>query len=99
MTDRHDALAKIQAACWKDEAFKTRFMQDPRAVLKEHGISIPDNIDVRVVENADDCVYITLPKPPANHGDLSDAELEAAAGGASMGIQAMQYQRHVLGYC
>jgi hypothetical protein len=33
------------------------------------------------VENADDCVHITLPAAPAGAGDLSDDELSNAAGG------------------
>jgi len=36
---------------------------------------------VKVVENADDCVHITLPAPPDGHMNLSDDELSNAAGG------------------
>ena len=79
MTEQKNALARLFAACWKDEALKARFMSDPKAVLKEHGLDVPDGIDVKVVENADDCVHITLPKRPSD--DLSDEDLEAAAGG------------------
>ena len=81
MTEQKNALAQLFAACWKDEALKARFMADPKAVLKEHGLDVPDNLDVKVVENADDCVHITLPAPPAKHMDLSDDELRNAAGG------------------
>ena len=59
-------------------------MADPKAVLKEHGLDVPDGIDVKVVENADDCVHITLPAPPAGDHDLSDDELSNAAGGANI---------------
>ena len=41
----------------------------------------PDGIDVKVVENADDRVHITLPAPPAGDDALSDDELSNAAGG------------------
>ena len=81
MTEQKNALAQLFAACWKDEALKARFMADPKAVLKEHGLDMPDVIDVKVVENADDCVHITLPAPPAGDMDLSDEELSNAAGG------------------
>ena len=81
MTESRNALARLFAACWKDEALKARFLSDPKAVLAEHGLDVPEGIDVKVVENADDCVYITLPAPPAGHGDLSDEELSKAAGG------------------
>ena len=81
MTEEKNILAQLFAACWKDEALKARFMADPKAVLAEYDMPVPDTLDVRVVENADDCVHITLPAPPAGHGDLSDDELSEAAGG------------------
>ena len=84
MTEQKNALAQLFAACWKDEALKARFMSDPKAVMKEHGLDVPDGIDVKVVENTDDCVHITLPNRPSD--DLSDEELEAAAGGGKHGL-------------
>ena len=44
---------------------------------------MPDGMDVKVVENADDCVHITLPAAPGGSEDLSDDELSNAAGGHS----------------
>ena len=83
MTEQKNALAQLFAACWKDEALKARFMADPKAGLKEYNLDVPDNLDVKVVENADDCVHITLPAPPAGDNDLSDEELSNAAGGTT----------------
>ena len=83
MTEQKNKLADIFTACWKDEALKARFMSDPQAVLKEHGVEVSDGIDVKVVENADDCVHITIPAPPVRDSDLSDDELSNAAGGCA----------------
>ena len=84
MTEQKNALAQLFAACWKDEALKARLMADPKAVLKEHGLDVPDNLDVKVVENADDCVHITLPAPPRDgDAELLDDELSKAAGGTT----------------
>ena len=80
MTEKKNALAKLFAACWKDEALKARFMSDPKAVLAEYGIDVPDGIGVNVVENSDNTVHITMPAAPAG-GELSDEELAGAAGG------------------
>ena len=85
MTEQTNQLASLFAACWKDEALKARFMSDPKAVLAEYGMNIPDGLDVKVVENAENCVHITVPAPPAKHMGLSDAELTTAAGGCVMG--------------
>ena len=35
MTEERNQLAELFAACWKDEALKARFMNDPKAVLAE----------------------------------------------------------------
>ena len=74
-------LAALFAACWKDDALKQRFMSDPKQVLAEYGMDVPDGMDVNVVENSDNTVHITMPMAPDGHHDLSDEELSAAAGG------------------
>ena len=81
MTEERNKLAALFAACWKDEALKARFMADPKAVLAEHGIDVPANIDVNVVENSDNTVHITMPAGPTGAGELSDVELNNVAGG------------------
>jgi hypothetical protein len=81
MTEERNQLAELFAACWKDESLKQRFMSDPKAVLAEYGMDVPDGIDVKVVENSDNTVHITMPAPPDGHHELSDEELSAAAGG------------------
>jgi hypothetical protein len=68
----------------KDEALKARFMSDPKAVLAEYDMPVPDGMDVKVVENADNCVHITMPAPPSGLMELSDEELRNAAGGQLM---------------
>ena len=80
MTEQKNQLASLFAACWKDEALKARFMADPKAVLAEYDMDVPDGMDVKVVENADNCVHITMPAPPTVM-ELSDEELSNAAGG------------------
>ena len=88
MTEQRNQLAELFAACWKDDALKARFMADPRAVLAERGIEMPDGIDVTVVENTDNTVHITLPVPPDGHAEMTMEDLSQAAGGA--GAQYME---------
>ena len=83
MSEHHKSLADLFAACWKNEALKQRFMTDPKAVLAEYGMDVPDGMDVNVVENTDNTVHITMPAPPSGHTELSDDELSNAAGGVT----------------
>jgi len=83
MTEQKNLLARLFVACWKDEALKTRFMSDPKAVLEEHGLDAPEGMEVKVVDAADNCLHIKLPAPPAEHMELSDKELTEAAGGST----------------
>jgi hypothetical protein len=52
------------------------------AVLAEHGMDVPEGINVNVVENTDNTVHVTLPAAPDAHAELSDEELANVAGGA-----------------
>ena len=82
MTDETNKMNTLIAACWKDDALKQRFLSDPYAVFAEHGMDVPEGINVNVVENTDTTVHVTLPAAPTANGDLSDEELANAAGGS-----------------
>ena len=84
MTEQKNRLAELFAACWADDGLKTRFVNDPKAVLAERDLTIPDGVDVKGVENADDCVYITLPASLHVESQISDEELSGAAAGGSL---------------
>ncbi|MBC03405.1 MAG: hypothetical protein CMJ34_08910 [Phycisphaerae bacterium] len=73
------ALAALFAKCCKDEALKKRFIGEPEAVMKEHGIDVPEALDIKVIENTEDHVHITLPNAPSD--ELSDDDLRRAVGG------------------
>ena len=87
MTEEKNRLATLFADCWKDEALKARFMRDPALVLAEYGMPVPAGVDVKVVENEADCVHITMPAAPLGHEQLSDEDLQHAAGGCDPGMQ------------
>ena len=86
MTDETNKMNTLIAACWKDDALKQRFLSDPHAVLAEHGMDVPEGMNVNVVENTDTTVHVTLPAAPTANGDLSDEELVNAAGGVLPGL-------------
>jgi hypothetical protein len=60
-------------------------------VLKEHGVEPPSGLQVRIVENTDELIHLTLPAKP-REGELSDDELENVAGGwASLAMGAAKW--------
>jgi hypothetical protein len=70
----------------EDEDFRQRLLDDPKGTVEqEMGSRLPDSIEMRVVEESADTIYLVLPSAsPIGQGDeLSDQELEAVAGGAS----------------
>jgi hypothetical protein len=74
-------MAQIIAKCWSDAAFKAGLLADPVAVLLSEGLSLPAGIRVEVVEDTPQRVHWVLPVKPT---DLSDAQLDALAGGRSL---------------
>ena len=72
----------IRAA--KDPAFRQALLNNPRAVLaQEYHLPIPENITIRVLEEAPNTISILLPAQEEAVQELSDAELESVAGGAA----------------
>ena len=74
----------------QDEDFRQRLLEDPKgAVEQELGGRLPEGVEVRVVQESADTIYLVLPSatPLGGEGvELSDQELEAVAGGAWTGI-------------
>lgn len=53
-------LAMSIARAWKDEDYKQRFLSDPKAVLAEEGIELPEDVTVKVVEESPGVTYVPL---------------------------------------
>ena len=70
----------------QDDAFRQRLLADPKAAVEEElGIQLPAEVQIRVVEETADTIYLALPSasPAGEGGELSDQELEAVAGGGT----------------
>ena len=69
----------------EDESLRQRLLADPKAAVEEElGTRLPEDVQVRAVEETADTIYLVLPSAsPADEGiELSDRELEAVSGGA-----------------
>jgi hypothetical protein len=71
------------------EEFRQRLLADPKGTIEHDlGARLPESIEVRVVEESADTIYLVLPSasPTAQGGELSDQELDAVSGGSSIDI-------------
>jgi len=59
-------MGQVVARCWVDDAFKSRLMAEPRATLAEYEISVPDGMNLQIVEDTSDKQYFVLPPSPAD---------------------------------
>lgn len=57
--------ARVIARAWRDEGYREALKRNPRAVLsKELRVDIPDDVQVRVVEEDPKTIYFRLPANP-----------------------------------
>lgn len=84
--EHSDPIAgKVIKTAFSDPAFKAKLLQDPKsAIADETGTELPDSLQIHVYENTPILKHIVLPVNPATE-ELSDAELEAVAGGGNKG--------------
>jgi Nitrile hydratase, alpha chain len=68
----------------EDQSFRQRLLDDPKGTIEhELGTQLPESIEVRVVEESADTIYLVLPSvsPTGQGSELSDQELDAVSGG------------------
>lgn len=65
--------SQVLARVWSDADFKERLIRDPRGVLAEHGIDLPEGHEITVLEDTDTVRHLVL--PPAPTEELVDEEL------------------------
>ncbi|MBI3973872.1 MAG: nitrile hydratase subunit alpha [Chloroflexi bacterium] len=62
---------------YKSTAYRTRVVQEPREVLGEFGLELPDTVEVRVIDTDVRRRCLVLPKRPPLSSGLSEDELAA----------------------
>jgi hypothetical protein len=68
----------------EDESLGQKLLDDPRGTVEQElGTQLPEGIEVRVVEESAQSIYLVLPSasPLGESGELSERELGAVAGG------------------
>jgi hypothetical protein len=81
---------KIVEQAQKNPKYYDLLMSDPRLLMeKQLGMSIPANVNIKVVEETPDTYYIVLPHTTREGAELSDSDLEKVAGGKGSPIDAI----------
>jgi len=87
--DTHNVLVCTLCSCYpigllgpspswyKSEAYRARVVREPRAVLAEFGLELPDDVEVRVWDSSAEIRYLVLPERPAGTEGLGEAALAA----------------------
>ncbi|HYQ97156.1 MAG TPA: nitrile hydratase subunit alpha, partial [Candidatus Nitrosocosmicus sp.] len=60
---------------YKSFNYRQRSVNDPRGVMREFGLVLPDDVEVRVHDSTADIRYLVLPLRPKGTEGLSETEL------------------------
>jgi nitrile hydratase len=60
---------------YKSAAYRSRAVIEPRAVLREFGVELPDDVEVRVWDSTAEIRYLVLPERPAGTEGLGEEAL------------------------
>ncbi len=71
------ALLGLPPDWYKSRAYRARAVREPRAVLREFGTELPDDVTVRVHDSTADMRYLVLPARPAGSERMSEEQLAA----------------------
>ena len=69
------AILGLPPAWYKDPAYRSRIVREPRRVLSEMGLELEPDTEIRVWDSSAEIRYLVLPERPAGSQDVSEEEL------------------------
>jgi nitrile hydratase subunit alpha len=60
---------------YKSLPYRSRAVSDPRGVLREFGVELADDVEVRVVDSTANIRYLVIPRRPAGTDGMGEEEL------------------------
>jgi nitrile hydratase len=66
----------LPPAWYKDPAYRSRVVREPRVLLAEMGLPLADDVEIRVWDSSSEVRYLVLPERPAGTEGLSEEELQ-----------------------
>ncbi|MCT8159269.1 nitrile hydratase subunit alpha [Pseudoruegeria sp. SHC-113] len=71
------AILGMSPAWYKSAEYRARTVREPRAVLREFGVDLPENVGVRVWDSTAELRYLVIPQRPAGTEGWSEEALAA----------------------
>ncbi len=62
---------------YKSTPYRSRAVIDPRGILHEFGVALPDDVEIRVWDSTAELRYLVLPERPEGSESLSEQQLAA----------------------
>jgi nitrile hydratase subunit alpha len=87
--DRHNVVVCTLCSCYpwpvlglppvwyKSAPYRSRAVIDPRGVLADFGVTLPEDVEVRVWDSTAEVRYLVIPERPAGTEALSEDQLAA----------------------
>jgi nitrile hydratase subunit alpha len=60
---------------YKDPAYRSRVVKEPRAVLSEMGLDLPENVQITVHDSTSEVRWLVLPERPAGTEHLTEEQM------------------------
>ncbi len=71
------AVLGLSPAWYKNLAYRSRMVIEPRAVLREFGLELDESVEIRVWDSSAEQRYLVLPERPAGTDGMTEAALAA----------------------
>ena len=85
----------LPPAWFKDAAYRSRSVVDPRGVLRDFGLTLDESTAVKVWDSSAEIRYMVLPERPAGTEGMSEEELTALVSRDSM-IGVARVEKNIL---
>ncbi len=84
------AVLGLPPKWYKDPAYRSRVVREPRAVLAEFGTELAEEKEIRVWDSSAEVRYMVLPQRPEGWESLEEAELaEGVTRNAMIGVEVL----------
>jgi len=71
------AVLGLPPTWYKSAPYRARAVKDPRGVLREFGVELPESARIRIWDSTAEVRYLVVPRRPAGTAHLSESDLAA----------------------